>query len=67
MCGSIAGGRTEDILNREFHGVAPDAKIAFFDIYSRTEENGHRVPSNWERDMFSYAYSVGEFDEIFRL
>ena len=63
ISGSIAGAPpNDDLFNVQYHGVAPDAKIALFDRYSKDEvtNDKDRMPTNLEKYVFPYAYSVGE-------
>ena len=49
----------------EYQGVAPDAKIAFFDIYNKEahgslRRNKFMFPLDIGKEMFDRAYGVGE-------
>ena len=59
VAGSIAGYPVNGYAtsNGEFSGIAPQARIAFFDVADATTEV-LKVPDDVGRDMFSWAYQA---------
>jgi hypothetical protein len=43
----------------EYSGMAPEAKLLFFDLMAGGEDGSLEVPDALEADYFSWAYDAG--------
>jgi len=59
MVGSVKGTQGAEESIGEFSGMAPAAKIVFFDLLAGPRGDGLNVPDALEDDYFKWAYSHG--------
>ena len=61
VVGSIVGSHANGGVSQEYSGMAPNAKVAFFDLMAGPGDSGLDVPEALEEDYFNWAYGVGEW------
>jgi serine protease AprX len=59
MVGSVKGTQGDGGSVGEFSGMAPEAKLVFFDLLAGPGGDGLDVPDALEEDYFNWAYQHG--------
>jgi hypothetical protein len=62
VCGTSVGRAFDDYGDyKRFDGVAPDAKVAFYDIQNGSNSS-LKIPANLNTDLFAVMHGMGTYD-----